>query len=231
MIDKSAAKPLHWATSPGLVDYVAATAAMEARAQLIADGRASELIWLIEHPSLYTAGTSAKPDDLLDPGRFPVYETGRGGQFTYHGPGQRVIYMMLDVRQRFGGDVRRLVATIEDWLIATLSGLGVEAFRIRGQTGVWTSVPVRGRAEAGDAAKIAAIGLRVRRGVSFHGAALNVSPDLGHFAGIVPCGLPQSGTTSLAALGIDLTLKDVDKLLREEFERMIGPSEPAPPPL
>lgn len=226
-----ASRPVAWAASSGLVAYETALAAMETRAGLIASGEAPELIWLLEHPPLYTAGTSARLDDLIDPGRFPVHRTGRGGQFTYHGPGQRVIYIMLDVRRRFGGDVRLLVTGIEDWLIAALARLGVSGFRIGGRTGVWTETARHAGASAAQPAKIAAIGLRVRRGVCFHGAALNVSPDLEHFTGIVPCGLPQSGTTSLAALGFELTLKDVDKLLREEFERLIGPSELASPPL
>lgn len=220
-----------WAASSGLVPYEAAIAAMERRAGLIADGNAPELIWLLEHPPLYTAGTSARREDLVDADRFPVHRTGRGGQFTYHGPGQRVIYVMLDVRHRFGGDVRLLVTGIENWLIATLARLGVSGLRIPGQTGVWTLTASDAGTEPAHVSKIAAIGLRVRRGVCFHGAALNVSPDLDHFTGIVPCGLPRSGTTSLAALGLELALKDVDKLLRQELERWIGPSEQSSPPL
>ncbi len=204
-----------WAISDQPVPYAAAVRFMEDRVALIADGRAPEMIWLLEHPPLYTAGTSAKPADLLAPDRFPVHQTGRGGQFTYHGPGQRIVYVMLDVRTR-GRDVRGLVTTLEDWIIATLA-----TFNIRGEVrpdrvGVWVARPERGR-DVED--KIAAIGLRLRRWISFHGLSLNVEPDLEHFSGIVPCGVSQHGVTSLADLGLVLSMSDVDMALESAFRR------------
>ena len=188
---------------------------MEARVRHIADGEAAELIWLLEHPALYTAGTSAKPQDLLNDNALPVFQSGRGGQFTYHGPGQRVAYVMLDVKARFGGDVRAFTSALEQWLIGTLADLGVPAFTIDGRTGVW--VEVKRGPDAGHPAKIAAIGLRIRRGVSFHGVALNVSPNLAHYGGIVPCGLADSHVTSLAALGAKARSKNVDIALKTSF--------------
>lgn len=194
-----------WRIEPGLTDYAAALAAMEARVAAIRDGTAAEQIWLVEHPPVYTAGTSAIDSDLVDADRFPVFRTGRGGQYTYHGPGQRVGYVMLDLDRR-GRDVRCFVDAIEEWIIAALAHFGVTAFKADGRVGVWTATP------AGEA-KIGAIGVRVRRWVSFHGFAINVAPDLSHFGGIVPCGLPDYPVTSLAALGIDASLADMDAAL------------------
>jgi len=195
-----------WRVEPGLTPYAAALETMEARVEAIRAGRAAELIWLVEHPPVYTAGTSALASDLVDPDRFPVFKTGRGGRYTYHGPGQRVGYVMLDLDAR-GRDVRCFVDAMEDWLIAALARFEVAAFKAEGRVGVWTRTP------AGEA-KIGAIGVRVRRWISFHGFALNVAPDLAHFGGIVPCGLPDYPVTSLAALGRDAALADVDAALR-----------------
>ena len=194
-----------WRVEPGLTDYTSALEAMEARVEAIRTGAARELIWLVEHPPVYTAGTSAVPDDLVEPERFPVFKTGRGGRHTYHGPGQRVGYVTLDLSAR-GRDVRCFVDALEDWLIAALARFGVDAYKAEGRVGVWTRTP-------GAEAKIGAIGVRVRRWVSFHGFALNVAPDLNHFGGIVPCGLPDYPVTSLQALGVDATLGDVDAAL------------------
>ena len=214
-----------WATSPGLVAYEAAVAAMEARVAAIAAGEAPELAWLLEHPPLYTAGVSAKPGDLIDPERFPVFQSGRGGQFTYHGPGQRVVYVMLDLRKR-GRDVTRFVTDLERWLIEALARLDVAAEMRAGQIGVW--VP---RADGG-ADKIAAIGVRLRRWVSFHGIALNVVPELEHFSGITPCGIadPMLGVTSLAALGRTASMTATDTALRGAFEAVFAPTADAAPP-
>lgn len=195
---------IEWRVEPGLLPYPDAVAAMEARAAAIAEGRAGELVWLVEHPPLYTAGTSAVASELLEPERFPVFATGRGGRHTYHGPGQRVAYVLLDLGAR-GRDVRRYVAGLEAWIIAALSDFGVTARVIDGKVGVWVDT------DAGQA-KIAAIGVRVRRWVTFHGLAINVTPDLSHFAGIVPCGLAEP-VTSLAALGRRADLASVDAAL------------------
>lgn len=199
--------------------YEAALADMEARAAAVGAGQAAELVWLIEHPPLYTAGTSARPDDLIA-ARFPVFATGRGGQFTYHGPGQRVVYLMLDLKRR-GPDVRRYVATLEEWLIRTLAAFDVIGERREDRVGVWVRRPDKG---AGYEDKIAAIGIRVRRWVSLHGVALNVVPDLTHFSGIVPCGVAdvRYGVTSLADLGIAISMHEVDATLRREFEKLFG---------
>jgi len=202
--------PVEWVTSPAPVSYEAAVAAMEARAAAIADGAAANCVWLLEHPPLYTAGTSAAEDELLDPGRFPVFRTGRGGRFTYHGPGQRVAYVMLDLSPR-GRDVRAYVAALEDWLIATLSRLGVAGERRPGAVGIFV-----------DDAKIASIGVRVRRWVTLHGVSLNVAPELEHFSGIVPCGLHETLVTSLAALGTETDMAPVDDALRTAFEETFG---------
>lgn len=204
-----------WAVSDGLVPYPAAVAAMEARAAAMAEGTAGELVWLLEHPPLYTAGVSAKRADLLDPDRFPVFESGRGGQFTYHGPGQRVVYVMLDVGKR-GRDVRAFVAGLETWLVEALASLGVEAGPREGRIGVWVA---KGPSEA----KIAAIGVKLRRWVSFHGISLNVAPNLGDFDGIVPCGVTQHGVTSLADLGVAADMTATDAALRAAFETVFGP--------
>ncbi len=198
-----------WRVEPGLLDYPAAVAAMEARAAAIREGTAPELVWLVEHPPLYTAGTSAQPADLIDPTRFPVYPTGRGGRHTYHGPGQRTVYVLLDLDAR-GRDVRCYVAALEKWVIAALAELGVAAHVVPGKIGVWV----------GDA-KIGAIGVRVRRWVSYHGLAVNVAPDLAHFSGIVPCGLTDP-VTSLAALGVAADMAALDKALRGQLPAMLA---------
>ena len=219
------AAPIGWAVSPGRTPYPAALAAMQARAAAIADGRADELVWLLEHPPLYTAGVSAKDADLLTPERFPVFRTERGGQFTYHGPGQRVAYVMLDLTRR-GRDVRAFVQGLEGWLIDALERLGVEAFTAEGRVGVWVKRP------GGREDKIAAIGVRLKRWVSFHGVALNVNPDLSHFGGIVPCGIasPQFGVTSLWDLGVRVTREEADAALQAAFEARFGATTPATAP-
>ncbi len=195
-----------WRVESGLADYAETLAAMEQRAADIRAGEAAELIWLVEHPPVYTAGTSADAAELLAPARFPVFSTGRGGRYTYHGPGQRVGYLMLDLEQR-GRDLRGFICSVERWLIAALADFGVSARAIPGRVGVWTDTP------AGEA-KIGAIGVRVRRWVSFHGFSLNVAPDLEHFSGIVPCGLAEYPVTSLAGLGIEASMADVDAALQ-----------------
>ncbi len=214
MVTESLIAAPEWQTRPGLLPYPEAVDFMEQRVAAIAEGRARELVWLVEHPPIYTAGTSAKDSDLLD-ARFPVFKTGRGGQFTYHGPGQRVGYVMLDLRQR-GGDVRKFVHDLEEWLIRTLAHFNVKGERREGRVGIWV---VRGNRED----KIAALGVRVRRWVTFHGVALNVEPDLSHFTGIVPCGIKAHGVTSLADLGITATMADVDVALRSSFAEVFGP--------
>jgi lipoyl(octanoyl) transferase len=211
-----------WRVSPGLVPYEAAVAEMEARVADIIAGRARELVWLLEHPPLYTAGSTAKPGDLLDAARFPVHRSGRGGEYTYHGPGQRVAYVMLDLNRR-GPDVRAYVAGLEQWLIGALARLGVSGERRQGRVGIWVDMAPR-RGDPGEESKIAAIGVRLRRWVSFHGVALNVHPDLGHFSGIVPCGIRGHGVTSLAALGLAVSMADVDRALRASFEEVFGPT-------
>jgi lipoyl(octanoyl) transferase len=213
------AAPVDWAISDTPVAFPDAVAFMEARAAAIADGDAPELVWLLEQPPLYTAGTSARPEDLLDPNRFPVYRAGRGGRFTYHGPGQRVAYIMLDVRRR-GGDVRRFVATLESWIIDALDQFNVRGGSRADRVGVWVRRPEKG---AGVEDKIAAIGIRVRRWVSFHGVCLNVDPDLSHFSGIVPCGVRQHGVTSLADLGLAVRMEEVDRALAGAFVHRFGP--------
>lgn len=207
-----------WHTWPGLVPYEDALAAMEARVAAIAGGQASEAIWLLEHPPLYTAGTSANPADLTDPGRFPVHQARRGGQYTYHGPGQRVVYVMLDLNLR-GRDVKRFVCALENWIIATLAEFGVRGERRSGRVGVWVVRPDRPPAPDGSVAedKIAAIGVKLRRWVSFHGLSINVEPDLTHFTGIVPCGITDHGVTSLVDLGLPVTMTDLDLALQRGF--------------
>ena len=216
----AAAHPAEWRVAPAPVAYPDAVAAMEARVAAIRAGEAGELAWLVEHPPLYTAGTSARPADLIEPDRFPVYASGRGGQYTYHGPGQRVAYLMLDLAAR-KPDVRAYVSALEDWLIATVGHFGVRAVRRPGAVGVWVPRPEKGE---GRADKIAAIGIRVRRWVTFHGVALNVAPSLEHYSGIVPCGIATEGVTSLADLGVTTTMADVDAALRREFEARFGPT-------
>ncbi|MHA1523793.1 MAG: lipoyl(octanoyl) transferase LipB [Alphaproteobacteria bacterium] len=213
-----------WRATQGLSDYRQAEHSMKQRARAVREASAPELVWLVEHPPLYTAGTSANQADLVDAGRFPVHQTGRGGQFTYHGPGQRVAYVMLDVGRRFS-DVRLFVCTLEDWLIETLALLGVEAARAAGRVGIWVDRPQRG---PGAQDKIAAIGIRLTRWVSFHGISLNVNPNLDHYTGIVPCGITDYGVTSLADLGCDATMAQVDKALHNAFEKHFGPVVLAP---
>lgn len=211
-------RPVEWAVSEGYVDYEAAVVVMEARAAAIAAGEAAELVWLLEHPPLYTAGVSSKDDDLLDAGRFPVHRSGRGGQFTYHGPGQRVAYVMLDLNQR-GKDVRTFVRGLEQWIIATLGAFGVPADVREGRVGVWVERKGPGWSRED---KIAAIGVKVRKWISFHGISLNVEPDLGHFSGIVPCGISAHGVTSLVDLGVPATMDEADEALRLSFRRVFG---------
>lgn len=213
-------EPVEWVVAEGLTGYDEAVAEMEARAGLIADGLARERVWLVEHPPLYTAGTSARDEDLIAPERFPVFRSGRGGQFTYHGPGQRVAYVMLDLKWR-QPDLRLFVAALEGWLIGALGDFNVRGERREDRVGVWVRRPDKG---AGTEDKIAAIGIRVRRWVSFHGISLNVEPDLTHFDGIVPCGVSQHGVTSLVDLGLPVTMPEVDSVLREAFERVFGPT-------
>ena len=207
-----------WLTAPGLTDYAQALALMEARVAAIHEGREGELIWLVEHPPIYTAGTSARAADLLAPDRFPVHAAGRGGQYTYHGPGQRVAYVMLDLNRR-GRDVRAFVAGLENWIIAALSDFNVTGHIREGRVGVWVERPEKPRRPDGGLAedKIAAIGIKLRRWVSFHGIAVNVEPDLSHFGGIVPCGLHDFGVTSLVDLGLPVTMEDLDDALRRHF--------------
>jgi lipoyl(octanoyl) transferase len=204
-----------WVVRPGLLPYPEAVAFMEARATDIAEGRAPELVWLVEHPPIYTAGTSASAADLLD-ARFPVYKTGRGGQFTYHGPGQRVVYLMLDLKRR-KPDVRAFVRDLEEWLIRAVAQFGVRGERRADRVGIWVD---RG---AGREDKIAAIGIRIRHWVTFHGIALNVNPDLPHFSGIVPCGVRGHGVTSLADLGMEASFDQVDVALKRSFVEVFGP--------
>ena len=222
------AAPAGWAVSPGQIAYPDAVAAMEARAAAIAEGRAGELVWLLEHPPLYTGGVSAKPDDLLDPDRFPVFATGRGGQFTYHGPGQRVAYVMLDLTRR-ERDVRAFVAALEAWVIGALGRFNVVGEVRPGRVGVWVERRTAGLAPRED--KIAAIGVKLRRWVSFHGISLNVEPDLDHFSGIVPCGVTEHGVTSLVDLGLPVTMAEADAALRASFEAIFGPVEDVSPPV
>ncbi len=220
-------RPVQWALSSGYVDYAAAEAAMEARVAAIAAGEAEELVWLLEHPPLYTAGVSAKDDDLLAPDRFPVHRTGRGGQFTYHGPGQRVAYVMLDLNKR-GKDVRGFVHGLEGWIIGALDRFGVEAGMREGRVGVWVERKGAGWSRED---KIAAIGVKVRKWVSFHGISLNVEPDLDHFGGIVPCGITEHGVTSLVDLGVLATMDEADDALKSSFQRVFGPVQPGVAPL
>jgi lipoyl(octanoyl) transferase len=219
----SAIKPVQWAVSKGLVPYPDAVHAMEEAVSAIGRGTGPERVWLLEHPPLYTAGTSSKAEDLLE-ARLPVFKTGRGGQYTYHGPGQRVAYVMLDLGRRDRRDVRVFVRDLEEWLIRALARLGVTGERRRGRVGIW----VTGRGGRED--KIAAIGVRLKQWVSYHGVSLNVRPDLSHYSGIVPCGIAEGdlGVTSLAALGIDAAMTDADEALKAAFTEIFGPIEEAP---
>jgi len=214
---------MDWTTLPGLAPYAETLAAMETRVAAIAEGRAPETIWLLEHPPLYTAGTSARACDLTEPDRFPVHLAGRGGQYTYHGPGQRVVYAMLDLNTR-GRDVRRFVCALENWVIATLAEFDVKGERRAGRVGVWVARPDHPPHPDGmpHEAKIAAIGVKLRRWVSFHGLSINLAPDLAHFGGIVPCGIRDHGVTSLAALGLPVTMADLDAALLRTFPQALA---------
>ena len=217
---QGAAATLEWQVTDGLVAYPDAMAAMQARVAAIRAGTAPEQVWLLEHPPLYTSGTSARPEDLAAPSRFPVYEAGRGGQWTYHGPGQRTAYAMLDLHRTHGSvpprDIRRYVQGLEEWLIRALDRFNVRGERRPGRVGIWVAGP------AGTEAKIAAIGVRVTRWVSWHGVALNVDPNLDHFSGIVPCGIAEHGVTSLHALGLPVTMADADVALRAAWDEVFG---------
>jgi lipoyl(octanoyl) transferase len=215
MLPAAGTAPVEWRVAEAPVSYPEAVAAMERRVADIAAGKAAELVWLVEHPPLYTGGTSARDGDLLTPDRFPVYPTGRGGQYTYHGPGQRIAYAMLDLNRRTQ-DLRLYVATIEEWMIRTLAAFAVKGERRQDRIGIWVD---RG---TGHEDKIAAIGIRIRRWVTFHGVALNVSPELEHYSGIVPCGIHGYGVTSLADLGLKASMAEVDAMLRREFEALFG---------
>lgn len=214
---------LEWLVSGGLVAYPDAVAFMEQRVDGIRAGREAEAIWLLEHPALYTAGTSAMPEELLDAAALPVYPSGRGGRYTYHGPGQRVAYVMLDLRRR-GSDVRAYVHALEGWVIAALARLGVTGERRSDRIGIWVDQG------GGREAKIAAIGVRVRRWITYHGIAINVDPNLDHFGGIVPCGIAEHGVTSLAKLGLDATMADVDTALRGTLPARFEGAKPNPSP-
>ncbi|MDE2135094.1 MAG: lipoyl(octanoyl) transferase LipB [Alphaproteobacteria bacterium] len=222
MLSDRLKQAVEWRVRDGITPYPEAVAFMEARADAIADGRAGELVWLVEHPPIYTAGTSAKDGDLLD-ARFPVFRTGRGGQFTYHGPGQRVGYVMLDLKRR-KADVRAYVRDLEEWLIRALARFGVKGERRDGRVGIWVVRAGANLKEERREDKIAALGVRVRHWVTFHGVALNVAPDLSHFSGIVPCGIRGYGVTSLADLGLKASMADVDVALRETFQEIFGPT-------
>jgi lipoyl(octanoyl) transferase len=216
--------PAEWRIAPGLTGYEEALTVMETRAAAIRNGAEGELVWLVEHPPLYTAGTSARIEDLVEPDRFPVFNAGRGGEYTYHGPGQRVAYVMLDLKRR-REDVRAFVAALEDWIIATLAAFNVRGERREDRVGVWVVRPDRPSMPDGSAAeeKIAAIGIRLRRWVSFHGIAINVEPDLSHFTGIVPCGVADHSVTSLVDLGLPVTMADLDLALKSAFTEVFGP--------
>lgn len=213
---------VEWIISDGLTDYEAALDFMENRVDAIARGDAEECIWLLEHPPLYTAGTSAKVADLIDPNRFPVFEARRGGEYTYHGPGQRVVYVMLDVTKR-GRDVRQFVKDLENWVIATLDTFNIKGEIREGRVGVWVERPEKSRNGDGSICedKIAALGIRLRKWVSFHGMSINVDPDLSHFGGIVPCGITEHGVTSLVDLGLPVAMNDLDVALRQTFDAVM----------
>ncbi|QLF70560.1 lipoyl(octanoyl) transferase LipB [Peteryoungia desertarenae] len=223
MLPKPGSPPVRWRISDGLVPYSDAVAEMEREVAAIADGTAGELVWLLEHPPLYTAGTSADPKDLIAPDRFPVFATGRGGEYTYHGPGQRVAYVMLDLKRR-RQDVRAYVAALEEVIIQTLEKMNIRGERREDRVGVWVQRPDKPRLPNGGLSedKIAALGIRLRRWVSFHGLSINVDPDLDHFTGIVPCGISAYGVTSLVDLGQLVMMPDVDIRLREAFEEVFG---------
>lgn len=215
---------VEWRIADGLTDYAVALAFMEQRAADIAAGTAPETVWLVEHPPLYTAGTSANAEDLIEPGRFPVFNTGRGGEYTYHGPGQRVAYVMLDLKRR-RQDVRAFVAALEAWVIGTLEQFNVVGERREDRVGVWVKRPEKASSVPGQTAedKIAAIGIRLRKWVSFHGVSINVEPELSHYSGIVPCGIQAHGVSSLVDLGLPVTMADLDVALKVEFQTVFGP--------
>ncbi|MDO9415322.1 lipoyl(octanoyl) transferase LipB [Pararhizobium sp.] len=217
--------PVRWRIAPGIVAYETALSVMEEEAASIASGEADELVWLVEHPPLYTAGTSARAADLVAPDRFPVFQTGRGGEYTYHGPGQRVVYVMLDLKRR-RQDIRAFVAALEAVIIGTLEAMNVRGERREDRVGVWVRRKERPALPDGSMAedKIAAIGIRLRKWVSFHGLSLNVDPDLDHFTGIVPCGIRGYGVTSLVDLGLPVEMADADILIRRAFEQVFGPT-------
>lgn len=219
----SGSAPVRWRISDGFIPYQVAIDEMEREVAAIAAGEADELIWLLEHPPLYTAGTSADSADLIEPDRFPVFATGRGGEYTYHGPGQRVVYVMLDLKRR-RQDVRAYVAALEDVIIRTLDKMNVRGERREDRVGVWVRRPEKPLLPDGSVSedKIAALGIRLRKWVSFHGLSINVDPDLGHFSGIVPCGISQYGVTSLVDLGLLVMMGDVDVMLRQSFEEVFG---------
>jgi len=225
-LPRDGSQPVEWRIERGLTDYQHALSVMEERAAAISDDTANEQIWLVEHPPLYTAGTSAVGTDLLTPNRFPVHRAGRGGEYTYHGPGQRVVYVMLDLKRR-RQDVRAFVAALEDWVIATLARFNVRGERRDDRVGVWVVRSERPPLPDGSPAedKIAAIGIRLRRWVSFHGIAINVEPDLEHFSGIVPCGVTGHGVTSLVDLGLPVTMADLDIALKASFAEIFGAVE------
>jgi lipoyl(octanoyl) transferase len=220
--------PVEWRIEPGLTQYEDALSFMEARADAIRKGGAPEMVWLVEHPPLYTAGTSARPEDLVEPERFPVFSAGRGGEYTYHGPGQRVAYVMLDLKRR-REDVRAFVAALEEWIIGTLDRFNVKGERREDRVGVWVVRPDRPAMPDGSPVedKVAAIGIRLRRWVSFHGISINVEPDLRHFSGIVPCGVADHGVTSLVDLGLPVTMADLDVALKGAFTDVFGAVEEA----
>ena len=219
--------PVEWRVEPGLTDYETALSFMENRAAAIRNEGAAEMVWLVEHPPLYTAGSSADPQDLLQPDRFPVFDAGRGGEYTYHGPGQRVAYVMLDLKRR-REDVRAFVASLEEWIIRSLASFNVKGERREDRVGVWVVRPERPPLPNGQPAedKIAAIGIRLKRWVSFHGIAVNIEPDLSHFGGIVPCGIQGYGVTSLVDLGLPVTMADYDVALKTAFEDVFGETVP-----
>jgi lipoyl(octanoyl) transferase len=225
------APAVEWRIEPGLTDYGRALRLMDTRADAVRRGTAHEMVWLVEHPPLYTAGTSAKPEDLVDPDRFPVHAAGRGGEYTYHGPGQRVAYVMLDLKRR-KPDVRAFVASLEEWIIRTIAAFGVRGERREDRVGVWVVRPDRPPMPDGKPAedKIAAIGIRLRRWVSFHGIAINVEPELSNFSGIVPCGVADRGVTSLVDLGLPVTMAEFDYQLKSAFEEIFGHVQSVPCP-
>ncbi|MEM7069049.1 MAG: lipoyl(octanoyl) transferase LipB [Pseudomonadota bacterium] len=215
---------VEWTTAGGLTEYAAAVDAMEARVADIRSGIKPEKVWLVEHPALYTAGTSAQEKDLLNAAQFPVHKSGRGGEYTYHGPGQRVAYVMLNLAER-KPDVRQFVASLEQWVINTLDQFNVKGERREDRVGVWVTRPDKPPLPDGTPRedKIAAIGIRIRKWVTFHGISINVEPELNHYSGIVPCGIEGHGVTSLVDLGLPVTMEDVDLVLRQEFEKLFGP--------